>query len=162
MPQNLSLSWGALAEARAAGVDDMLALHWEEVEGDGSPLDLNWPALRSLERSGVYRTLLLRQDDKLIGYAAFFVQPPLHHQRTVWAVSDVLYVDPDHRGKAGVFMIKRFPAMLKAIGVKVIYMAVKPALPPADLRYRRGRDSVGVLLQKLGYGRFEEAWVKHI
>ena len=45
--------------------------------------------------------------------------------------------------------------MLREFGVKLLYIAVKPALQPGDLGYRRGRDSVGQLLHKLGFARFE-------
>lgn len=165
MPSTLSLSWATLAEGRAQGLDDLIALNWEEVEGANPkmPLHVNWNAMRSLERAGVLKSMILRKDGQFIGYSAYYVQPVLHHASTVWAVADVVYVDPDYRkGWAGVYIIRQGEKMLRELGVKVLYIAVKHPGVPSDLGYKRGRDSVGLLLQKLGFARFEEAWVKYL
>lgn len=163
MPK-LTLSWGTIAEARADGFDDMLHLHWEEVENhhEDAPLAINWTAYRNLERAGVLRLLLLRRTGQLVGYSVWFVQPTLHHALSTWAVCDVLYVDPDtRRGRAGVQLIVEGERMLRELGVKAITYTVKPARQRGDLGYKRGRDSVGVLLSKLGYALDEETWAKH-
>ncbi len=160
----LTLEWGTLDEARAEGFEDMAALHWEEVEIEHErvPLAPNWKAYRDLERQGVLRSALLRRDGALVGYAAWFVQPPLHHSLTLWAVSDLFYVDPAERGRAGAFLLRRSEQMLRDLGVRVIYYGVKPVKQPGDLGYKRGRDSVGRLLSKLGYAKIEEAWAKFL
>ena len=159
----LTLDWATIAEGRAEGLDDLIALNWEEVEGDNPkmPLDVNWPLLRTLERQGILRSMILRRDGQFIGYAAYYVQPVVHHASTVWAVADVVYVDPDSRW-AGVYIIRQGVKMLRELGVKCVYIAVQSSRQPGDLGYKRGRDSVGLLLQKLGFARFEEAWVLYL
>lgn len=161
----LTLDWATLAEGRAEGLDDLIALNWEEVESANPKMSLhvNWNAMRSLERAGVLKSMILRRDGQFIGYSAYYVQPVLHHASTVWAVADVVYVDPDHRaGWAGVYIIRQGEKMLRDLGVKVLYIAVKQVKQRSDLGYKRGRDSVGLLLQRLGFERFEEAWVKYL
>lgn len=160
----LSIEWGTLAEARADGFEDLLHLHWEEVEShhEQAPLAINWPAYRDLERAGVLRLLLCRSKGLLVGYSAWFVQPTLHHALSRWAVNDVLYVSPEHRkGRTGVRLIQEGERRLRELGVKAITYTVKPSRNRGDLGYKRGRDSVGKLLSRLGYALDEETWVKH-
>lgn len=160
-----TLRRSTLAEARAAGIEDFLALHWEEVESDQAvnPLAINWPAYRDLERSDVLRIFLLRRSDRLIGYSVWFVQPLLHHSLTRWAVCDLLYVDPaERRGRTGVFLIIESMRLLKEDGAKVVNISVKRRREPSDLGYSRGRDTVGKLLSRLGFDLAEEVWVKYI
>ena len=157
---SLTLSRATIAEAREAGIEDHLALHWEEVEIEHArnPLAINWPAYRDLERQGVLRVYLLRRDARLIGYSVWFVQPPLHHSLTKWAVCDLLYVVPEERGRAGIKLVRDVERLLTDEGVKAINYNVKPA----NLDSRKPSGRVGLLLAKLGYRLVEEAWAKYI
>lgn len=154
--------WVCIDKARELGFDDLLILNWDEVETDQAaiPFAPNWPAYYALERAGVLRFGALILGRKLIGYSIWFVQPNLHHMNTSWAVNDLLYVEPEHRGPAGLLLIRRAEADLRGQGVKVIAYQVKPRKVRGELDYQRGRDSVGVLLSKLGYTLAEEAWQK--
>lgn len=151
--------WTSLGEARDLGLDDLLALNWEEVEHhkDVSPFDPNWPAYRDLERRGQLQIAIMTLAGKLIGYNVFFVTPPLHHKSTVWAVNDMVYLLPEHRrGAAGIKLIAQAEKGLKAMGVRVILYGSKPDLSDGD-----GRDSVaGRLLCQLGYEPFDRSWSK--
>lgn len=154
----LAFGWEPIARARADGLDDMIALDWEELEHhkDTSPFDPNWPTYLRLERDGVYRLAVLRKNGVMVGYNGFFIQPPLHSRSTLWAVNDLVYVDPDHRGLAGVKMLRQTEHMLRELGVRIVMYASKPH----DLSGKRGRDSVGQLFEKLGYEPFDQSWTK--
>jgi len=152
--------WSTLAECRAAGLDDMLALHWEEIEDhrDVSPMAVDWPRYRALEAQGQLKIGALWLGADLIGYNAFFVHAPLHSRNTLWAIGDVLWLDPDHRkGWAGVRLVREAERGLKDMGAKVILYAVKE---DADLAGKRQRDIAGKLLARLGYAPFERSWSK--
>lgn len=160
MPTKPEFRWGTITEARAAGFEDLLFLNWEELEHhkDVSPLDVNWPAYLAYEKAGHYKLGLLRLDGELIGYSGFFVQPPLHHRSTLWAVNDMVYLAPEHRrGLTGAYLIREAERLLKAMGARVIMYGAKP---DHNLDSKRDRDSVSLLLQKLGYGAFEHTWSK--
>lgn len=158
----LTLDQATIAEARAEGLEDWFALHWEEVENDQAvnPLSINWSAYRDLERTEVLRVYLLRRGKRLIGYSCWFLQPLLHHATTRWAVCDLLYVIPEERkGWAGVFLIRESVRRLKADGARIINVSVKPR---SNLDSQRGRGTVGTLLEKLGFSLAEETWVKYL
>lgn len=160
MSSKLDFRWATLAEVRAAGADDLAVFHWEEVEShqDVSPIDMDWQGYLALERQGRLKIGSLWLGPKLIGYASFFLYCPLHHRRTLWAISDAIYVDPDHRkGWAGVKLVKESERGLKGFGAKVILYSVKT---DRNLSRKRDRDSVGLLLERLGYGSFDQSWSK--
>jgi hypothetical protein len=72
----------------------------------------------------------------------FFVTPHLHYRTTIFAVNDVLYVDPAHRGsRAGVGLIKESERILKACGAQKVIWHVKQDI-----------CDFGPLLRRLGYG----------
>lgn len=160
MRTKLEFRWTTLAEVRAAGADDMAIFHWEEVEShhNASPIDMDWPGYLALERQGRLKIASLWKGERLIGYSSYFVYCPLHSRRTLWAISDAIYVDPEHRrGWAGVKLLKEAELGLKAMGAKVILYSVKT---DRNLSRKRDRDSVGLLLEKLGYGSFDQSWSK--
>jgi GNAT superfamily N-acetyltransferase len=159
MPR-VHFAWETVAAARAAGIEDLLALNWEEVEDHKavSPLAIDWSAYQQLERQGVLRVGLMRQAGQLVGYNVFFVKPTLHHRDTVWAVNDLVYLEPEaRRGMSGVLLIVEAERMLREEGVKVVLYGVKTG---PDLGETRGRGSVAELLAKLGYGAFDTSWSK--
>lgn len=148
-------------EARAAGLDDMLALHWEEIEDhrEVSPIDPDWSRYKALERAGQLKIGALFVGAKMVGYNIFFVYAPLHSRSTTWAISDVLWLDPDHRrGWAGVKLLKAAERGLRDMGAKVILYSVKD--DPPDLASKRQRGTASRLLQRLGYSSFDRSWSK--
>lgn len=154
----LSFDWVSIAKARNLGLDDLLALNWEEIEDhkDVSPIDINWRGYADLERQGILKLGALTLDGKLIGYNIFFVNCPLHHKSTLWAISDLVYLDPAHRkGRTGVFLFTEAERKLADFNVKIILYGVKLSIKP-------GRGSVGALLQKLGYRSFDQSWTKTV
>lgn len=159
MPR-VHFAWETVAAARAAGIEDLLALNWEEVEDHKavSPLAIDWSAYQQLERQGVLRVGLMRQAGQLVGYNVFFVRPTLHHRDTVWAVNDLVYLEPEaRRGMSGVLLVTEAERLLREEGVKVVFYCSK--LGP-DLGEPRGRGSVAQLLTGLGYGAYETTWLK--
>lgn len=157
---SLEFAWASIAEARAAGLDDLLALHWEEIEHhqDVSPMAVDWPGYQVMERTGRLKLGLARIGGELVGYNIFFVHRPMHSAGTPWAFSDVLYLDPAHRrGWNGVKLIKQAEADLRAAGARVVVYGVKP---DRNLSSRRHGDTISGLLSRLGYRPFETSWSK--
>lgn len=151
----------ALSPLLADGLEDLLINHWQEVEQhqDVMPLSVDWPKYLMLERAGIYVSLVARRSSHLIGYAAYFVQPPLHHSHATWAVNDVLYVDPAHRkSQVGPSLIAFAESEMKKLGVKLITQedrkvqnstGAKTSATLGDLLLRKGYTLAGKVYAKL-------------
>lgn len=151
----LALAWEPIDRLLDEGVEDLLFKHWKEVAMDREriPLDPDWNRARALEAAKVLWTAALRRDGRLIGYNSMCVSPHIHYRSTLHAINDVIYVDPQERGLAGVKLVRGVEAMLKELGVvKVIYHA---KIAPIG-----GKHTVGDLLAVLGYKHFENLYCK--
>lgn len=106
----------------------MIAQHWEEIalNQDKIKLNPNWDAYRSLEGIGAFRIFTARDDGKLAGYFAVFVEPNLHYQDHLFARNDVLFLNEDYRkGFCGVKLIRFAEKCLKDDGVSVLAINTK-------------------------------------
>jgi GNAT superfamily N-acetyltransferase len=140
--------------------DKLIALlveNYAEIETDHDvvELDPDWARAYALEEMGVLRILTLRCDDELVGYNAFHVMPHIHAQSTSMAVNDVLYVKPEHRGRAGLQLIRVAERALKAAGVVRVHYSTKVHATVG----RRGHKT-GDVLAKLGYRHDEQSYSK--
>jgi hypothetical protein len=156
----LSIGWSSIDEALADGLEDMIALHWEEVALDKTsiPLDVDWDGYRRREREKTFRGIAMRCDGRLIGYNAFFITPTLHYRSTLHALNDVIYVDPDGRGMAGVRLLRESEHLLSGLAplVKVIYHTKLHVVLGQGAR----SGTVGTLLERLGYSHIENVYAK--
>lgn len=80
-------------------------------------------AYERLEKSGAIRAFTARKDGKLIGFALFLFYPHMHFNQHIFAMHDILYIDPKHRG-FGYKFLKWCSERLKEEGAKVIYVSV--------------------------------------
>lgn len=106
----------------------LIAQHWEEIalNQDKIKLNPNWDAYRSLEGIGAFRIFTARDDGKLVGYFAVFVEPNLHYQDHLFARNDVLFLHEDYRkGFCGVKLIRFAEKCLKDDGVSVLAINTK-------------------------------------
>lgn len=127
------------------------------LDKDRVPLDVDWGRYFAMERAGCLRGITVRRNGKLIGYSAFITTPHLHYKSTPYAINDVFYIDPEHRGLAGVRLIQQSEKLLREIGVRKVLYHVK-------LHVLLGKGSnraiVGRLLERLGYRHIEEVYAK--
>lgn len=134
-------------------LDDIKPLfhdHWLEIAGnkDTIPLDPDFDRYQILEDQEMLRIFTVRDEGKLVGYFISFIAPNLHYKTTIYALNDVLYVDPDYR--AGTVAYRMFNGAMKDlkdncnVDMLVIHMKVK-------FEFRK-------LLKSLGFTRVEENW----
>lgn len=100
-------------------VDELLRLHYEEValHRDRIKLAPMWDEYATLERMGRFVVFTARDDGRLVGYSAFFINSHMHYRDTVVAHNDVLFLHPDHRkSTTGYRLIKFSHEQLKARG----------------------------------------------
>ena len=105
----------------------------------------------AIEKAGIMPVFTARREDNLlVGYAVFLVSPHLHYSALVWAMQDVLFVHPEHRGVGAVRFILRQDDALKASGVQVI------------ARYVSARHDYEKTLLGIGYSPIERAYIKRV
>ena len=133
----------------------MLAAHHAEtaVFAEEMPLAPNLAAYEKLEQLGMLRVYTARRDGSLIGYSVCYVTTSMHRQ-VVEASEDLLYVAPEHRGKAvGVRLMRFVEAQLAAEGVQVLARRTKAGRPELDL---------GPMLERMGYAPCETIYVRRL
>jgi acyl carrier protein len=183
----------SIQNARASGLESMQRAHWREVAVDREaiPLAVDWARYEELERLGLFYALCMRDalGGELVGYNAFFVTPHLHYMTTKFAVNDVVYVRPEHRGIEGIRLLLRAEETLVNLGVrKIIYHSKDDVVFGAGARGEGKPDSLdrvadildledefqirlpddvaadgltfGALLEHLGYRKMESVYGK--
>lgn len=130
----------------------MLVKHWEELANNKEvrPLDVDYNKYIELNEHGCFRLFTVRNDeDKLVGYASFFINFNLHYQTWLFASVDVYYIDPDYRNAGvGSQFITEMESWLKSMKVRSVTMMDK---------LHKSHESFFV---KLGYKPVEQLYEK--
>lgn len=136
-------------------VGPLLQLHYEELtlNKDVVKLDPDWKRYADLEHAGAFHVFTARDDEKLVGYSAFFLQSHIHYRGLMVAQNDVLYLHPEHRlGMTGVKLIKMSHNGMRAAGAdKIIWHCkhsnnLKQLLLRLFPEYRDEESNVGGML----------------
>ena len=102
------------------------------------------------------RCLTVRDGPALVGYVFVLVFPHLHYASTLWAQTDIFWLDPAYRqGLAGYRMLRIMEKSLKEAGVKAVAVNVK-------LHFEASRGTIGKLFERLGYKPIETIYSKYI
>lgn len=111
-------------------VDALLQLHYQELtlNRDKIALAPRWASYRALEAAGNFVLFTARDDGKLVGYSAFFIDRHMHYVGLTLATNDVLFLHPDYRtGRNGVKLIRfseqQLDAQLAEVDHKIVWHA---------------------------------------
>lgn len=107
-----------------------------------------WDVYHLLQKSGNFVALLARDDeDRIVGYSAFFVDRHMHYADIVFALNDVFYLHPDIREGATALRFVRFTEKFFAD-----FMAEKyPGLHYKVVYHYKAANNFGPILHRLGY-----------
>jgi hypothetical protein len=76
-------------------------MHWKEIAvWQDIPLEPHWEGYYALEKSGNMVVYTVRDDqnnNKLVGYAVFFLRNHIHYKSHIWAANHLVWVHPDYR-----------------------------------------------------------------
>ena len=134
-------------------VKPLLQRHWEEValDRDTIPLAVDWDSYDVLAAQGVLHLLIARKDGVMIGYYWAIVRTHLHYVETLFAFTDILFIEKQHRrGMVGVNLFREMERTLKELGVQKIFAATKTKL------------DLGPIFKRLGYTVHEVVYSKMI
>jgi GNAT superfamily N-acetyltransferase len=156
-PAKLKISWERFGYF-ANELPPLFMRHWREIalHQDEIPLDPNWDRYYEYDLLGILQTLTVRSNGVLVGYVFMLVHPHLHYASTVWAQSDIFWLDPAYRsGWTGYKMLREIEAGMRRLGVKVVMVNTK-------LHFEASRGTIGKLFERLGYKATETIFAKFI
>lgn len=136
----------------------MFRRHWKEIalNQDKIPLDPDWARYFDYDLLGILHCLTVRDGQTLVGYVFVLTWPHLHYASTLWAQTDIFWLDPVYRqGWTGFRMLRLMEKRLQELGVRVIYANAK-------LHFEASRGTIGKLLERLGYKPTEMIYSKFI
>ena len=139
--------WDVMAEAVPLLMEQKTELAaYQDIE-----FNPDWERYTRAEKEGFLRVYTAREDERLIGYAVFFVDRNMHYQDSLQAKQDVFYVEQDRRGAAvGSALIQYSEQHLKLEGVQVIH------------HHAKLHTAFGVLLERSGYVKLETILSKRL
>lgn len=132
--------------------------HWQEIalNKDKVSLDPHWERYFDYDIADILNVLTVRANGALVGYLFVLVNQHLHYASTLYAQTDIFWLEPAYRqGFVGLRMFREMERHLKSRGVKVIHAVVK-------LHFEAGRGTLGPLFKRLGYGPVETVWSKYV
>ena len=127
--------------------------HWEEIALHKDTIKLNpdYDKYRQAEEEGKLKVFTVRDGDVLCGYIVFFCDYHIHYKDNVWAIMDILYIDPEYRNSGvGVELITFAESCLKSDGIDVVMINTK------------SHKSFGDLLERIGYFEVETFYGKRV
>jgi len=134
-------------------VDSLFYKHWEEIAVNKDKIKLNpdWSFYETADTAGLLGIYTIRESGNLVGYFFVLARPNPHYKDHVFAVNDLLFIDPDYRkGLAGLKLIKFAEEDLKSRGVSVLVINTKVHKP------------FDALLERLGFENVERSYSKFI
>lgn len=130
---------------------DLFREHWQELALNQVkiPMDLDRERYQNLEKSGMLFVLTARKDGQLIGYlVAFPMTHPHYKSAGLMCLTDMYYIQPEHRKGAGAKLFIEFERRMKERGAVQIMTGCK-----------RHQDHTA-LFEKLGWTNSDLTFVK--
>jgi len=110
--------------------------------------DLDEALLAALEADGRYLLWTARAGGRLLGYAAFVLQPDLYRRGATLAWNEALYVADNGGGWLGSRLLRHAVDEIAAMGVETVHVS-SPAARPID-----------AVLRRQGFAPVETAWAR--
>lgn len=106
---------------------EIIPAHYDELcVTKDFPLAPDYEAYGRLYVADMLRCITARDDNGLIGYAIFIVQPHLHYKTCKTAFEDIYFLRKEHRlGRTGIRLFQFAEEALRAEGVNRIIMHTK-------------------------------------
>lgn len=145
-----------IAEALAAGIEDLAEENFSESGFQGFPFLVNWPAYHMAERRGELLGVGAFCKGVLVGYAAYFLWAPIQHKTSLWAYNSVVFMAKEHRGYGSLELMAEGEAQALKRGAQAVVQAVPEGHSTSDKR----SASLGELLSRKGYVPYERQFVK--
>lgn len=132
-------------------IKPMLPEHWLELAVHKDiPLDPDYDFYRKASEAKMLLFMTVRKESALIGYSIWVVKPHPHYQRHKWAINDIVWLHPQHRGmQLGRNFVTFWERKLRELNVAVIHVDTKLVAPQLlYLLQNSGYETTGVAVEK--------------
>lgn len=132
-------------------IKPMLPEHWLELAVHKDiPLDPDYEFYAKASAAGLLTFMTVRKEGALIGYAIWVVKAHAHYKAHTWALNDIVWLHPDHRGMStGRALVAFWEAEFRARGVAVIHVDTKISTPQLLYLLRScDYDTTGMAMEK--------------
>lgn len=123
-------------------IGPLLQFHYDELamHKDAISLAPDWQRYLALEQARRLLVFTARDDEHLIGYAAFFVDVHIHYSGSLVASNDVIFLHKDYRrgSTAGADLITYSEDTLRTYGVNKVLWHIKFKFNWSAILKRRG------------------------
>lgn len=133
-------------------VQPLLDLHYDELclNKDLAKLAPRWDVYTEMERLGCFVVFTAREDGRLVGYSAFFLQPHMHYSGFVVAQNDIFYIAQEHRrGTTALRFLRYSETALKELGAQKLVYHCKYSNNLAPILHRLSYRDEEVMTAKL-------------
>lgn len=133
-------------------VKELLLEHYEELTLNKAKIKLKpvWVRYETMENFNQFYAITVRDDNVIVGYSGFIVQPHLHYEDVIVAQNDVLFLKKEYRlGTTGIRLLKYSEQCMKDLGVNKITWHVKYSNDFRSILYRMGYLDEDVILGKM-------------
>ena len=115
--------------------EKLFPLHYEELcVTKEFPYEPDYDAYKRMAEAKLLRCITCRNDEELIGYIIFYIQPHLHYKSCVTAFEDLYFVKKEYRkGRVGIKLFQYAEKVLKDRGVHRIILHTKVHLDNSRL-----------------------------
>ena len=116
-------------------MEKLLPVHYDELcVTKEFPLDPDYDAYKKIADAGNLVCIVCMDENEVVGYIVFIVQPHLHYKSCLTAFEDIYYVKPEYRkGRIGIRLFQYAEKVLKSAGVNRIIMHTKIHLDNSKL-----------------------------
>lgn len=127
----------------------LLQNHWSEISYyKDIELNPDYELYIKMQEFKSIRCYIARcEDNKMIGYAVFFIKNHPHYKQSLMAIQDIIFFDPQYRGR-GMLFIMWCDEQLKNIGVQVVSHHVKFSYDWSKSLERIGYEKQDIILTK--------------
>ena len=140
----ITLTHERLGQARSC-VETLLPAQYQETGDPLMPCEPNWAMYEKLEQTGAFMLIMVRDDDRAIGYCAAILHPSMNsRQMLVGTISTYFVEERDNRAFILKTMLGAVQDMLFARGAKQIKIETEYTHSAARLLERMGYQAEAV------------------
>jgi len=131
----------------------LLEKHWKELANhpDKILLKPDTDRYQKLQDVGMLSNIIAYEDEMMVGYAIIFLVPHMHYSDDIFAMVDVIFMDPEARNsRGGLVLINHVERICKEKKASVLTYHTKPAHATIEkILYRKGFSHYENILGKL-------------